>query len=269
MMTFKPIGFIHSPFTEATGTPIQAAFGEEVEGTVELEEKFEPALLDLDGFDRIWLIYWLDRVGGYRPMVVPYLDDKPHGLFATRSPCRPNPIGLSAVRLLGREGRVLRIAGLDILDNTPLLDLKPYVPEFDAFVDARAGWFTQSQVQRRHADERFHRKQMSMNTATEFVSDRSIQGVCTGEEFLLDLSHGCIESAAKKAREKLVALCLEDHGREQEAPRTIELLGDFLQQTDFRTLRSSDEDLCGHRPCRVRIYRKSDGSVGWQKLAGS
>ena len=158
MMNLKPIGIIRSPFQEPAGTPIQAAFGERVEGTVELDEGFEPALVDLEGFERIWLIYWLDRADCYRPTVVPYLDDKPHGLFATRSPCRPNPIGLSAVRLLGREGRVLRIADLDILDNTPLLDLKPYVPEFDAFQGSRAGWFAESQVRRYQADERFHRE---------------------------------------------------------------------------------------------------------------
>jgi len=158
LLSFKPIGIIRSPFREAAGTPIQAPFGERVEGAVELHEEFEPALLDLDGFERIWLIYWLDRADCYRPTVVPYLDDKPHGLFATRSPCRPNPIGLSAVRLLGREGRVLRIADLDILDNTPLLDLKPYVPEFDAFQGSRAGWFAESQVRRYQADERFHRE---------------------------------------------------------------------------------------------------------------
>ncbi len=87
-----------------------------------------------------------------------------------------------------------------------------------------------------------------------------------GEEFVLDLSHFCIETTARKAREKLVALCLADHGREQVAPRTIELLGDFLTQTDFRALRASDPDLGGHGPCRVLIYRKRDGGVGWKKL---
>jgi tRNA-Thr(GGU) m(6)t(6)A37 methyltransferase TsaA len=155
-MVFAPIGVIRSPHRAAAGTPIQPSYADSIEGEVVLDPALAPALDDLDGFERVWLIYWLDRAGPFRPRVVPYRDDREHGLFATRSPCRPNPIGLSAVRLLGRAGHVLRVAGLDVLDGTPLLDLKPYVPEFDAHPASRAGWLDQPGVDRRRADDRFH-----------------------------------------------------------------------------------------------------------------
>ncbi|MBN2194939.1 MAG: tRNA (N6-threonylcarbamoyladenosine(37)-N6)-methyltransferase TrmO [Polyangiaceae bacterium] len=150
------IGRIRSPFVEAPGTPIQPAYARSAEGRVVLDPHLAPALDDISGFERLWLVYFMDRAGGYRPQVVPYRDTRPHGLFATRSPTRPNPIGLSVVRLLAREGNVLRIADVDVLDDTPLLDLKPYVPEFDAHPSSRAGWFDTSTMDRRTADTRFH-----------------------------------------------------------------------------------------------------------------
>ena len=152
----KVIGRIRSPFREAAGTPIQPAYAEGVEGQVVLEEPFAEALDDLEGFERVWLVYWMDRAAPFRPRVVPYRDTREHGLFATRSPCRPNPIGLSVVRLLRREGRVLHVAGVDVLDGTPLIDLKPYVPEFDAHPASKAGWFEEAGADRRTADGRFH-----------------------------------------------------------------------------------------------------------------
>jgi len=152
----RAIGVVHSPFKEAVGTPIQPAYAEGAEGTVILEEAYAAALLDIEGFERIWLITWLDRVDGWRPLVVPYRDTVEHGLFATRSPRRPNPLGLSVVRLLRREGRVLHVADLDLLDGTPLVDLKPYVPAFDSHPGSRAGWFDSTAEDRRVADERFH-----------------------------------------------------------------------------------------------------------------
>ncbi len=125
-------------------------------GEVIVDEELEPALADLEGFERIWLICHFDRVGPFRPRVVPYRDTREHGLFATRAPSRPNPIGLSLVRLLGRDRNVLRVQGLDILDGTPLLDIKPYVPEFDARVPSKAGWLDETTEERRVADGRFH-----------------------------------------------------------------------------------------------------------------
>lgn len=155
-ITLNPIGVIHSPHLAPAGTPIQSAYAQQHEGQVIVDPAFEAALADLDGFERVWLIYWFDRGGPFVPCVVPYRDTREHGLFATRSPCRPNRIGMSVVRLLGRERNLLRVAGIDILDGTPLLDIKPYVPEFDAHPSSRAGWLQEPGEDRRQADERFH-----------------------------------------------------------------------------------------------------------------
>ncbi len=153
----QPIGVIRTPFKEASGTPIQPAYARGVEGVVVVDDAFEPALADIEGFERVWLIYWLHLVGPYKPRVVPYRDTREHGLFATRSPCRPNPIGISAVRILSRDGGKLRIEGIDVLDETPLLDIKPYVPQFDSYPSSEAGWFDECREDRRFADDRFHR----------------------------------------------------------------------------------------------------------------
>jgi tRNA-Thr(GGU) m(6)t(6)A37 methyltransferase TsaA len=155
-MLVNAIGIIRTPFGAPAGTPIQPVYGQGVEGRVEVDERYEAALADIEGFDRLWLIYWMDRAGPFAPLVVPYRDDVERGLFATRSPARPNPIGLSAVRLLERRRHVLRVADLDILDGTPLLDIKPYVPAFDAHPRSRAGWLERAGRDRTMADERFH-----------------------------------------------------------------------------------------------------------------
>ena len=149
------IGVVRTPFREQEGTPIQPKYAEGAPGEVVVEEPFEEALDDIEGMERIWIVTLLDRAAGFRPKVVPYLDDQAHGIFATRSPCRPNPIGLSVVRLCGREGRVLRVLDVDVLDGTPLLDIKPYVPAFDAHPGAKAGWYDRAKGSRRRADNRF------------------------------------------------------------------------------------------------------------------
>jgi tRNA (adenine37-N6)-methyltransferase len=153
---FHAIGVMRTPFAEAQGTPIQGVYAQGSEGRIILDESYIPALQDIEGFERLWLIYWMDRVGPYKPKVIPYRDTKEHGLLATRSPSRPNAIGLSVVRFLRREDSVLFVADVDMLDNTPLLDIKPYVPEFDAHPQSRAGWFDNPGVDRRQSDKRFH-----------------------------------------------------------------------------------------------------------------
>jgi len=155
-LRLRPIGIIRSPFPEPKGTPIQPAYAADARGEVVLDDEYAEALADLEGFERIWLVYWLDRSGPWKPRVVPYRDTVEHGLFATRSPNRPNPLGLSVVRLLGRTDNVLQVAGVDVLDGTPLLDIKPYVPRFDAHPDSRAGWFDANGADRELADDRFH-----------------------------------------------------------------------------------------------------------------
>jgi len=137
---FRPIGVIHTPYQEQSGTPIQPAYAGGAEGTVVVYPEFAEGLADLDGFERIWLLSHLDRTREARMKVIPYRDTKLRGLFATRAPSRPNPIGLSVVRLLEVKGDTLRVADVDLLDGTPLLDIKPYVPFFEAHPDSRAGW---------------------------------------------------------------------------------------------------------------------------------
>jgi len=154
-MNIEPIGVIHSPFHRAAGTPIQPSLAEGVEGTVEVFDPFAAGLKDLEGFERIWLVYWFDRASAARLVVKPYMDDMERGLFATRAPCRPNPIGLSSVRLLAVEGCRLRIADVDVLDGTPLVDLKPYVPRFDCFPVRRVGWLETAKESGGLADDRF------------------------------------------------------------------------------------------------------------------
>ena len=155
-MEIKPIGVIHSPFHSPAGVPIQPVFADGVEGTVEVFEPFVEALSDLDGFERVWLLYWFDRVAGFKPKVTPYLDGTPRGLFATRAPSRPNPIGLSCVELRAVRGSTLHVANLDVLDGTPLLDIKPYVGKFDRFDVTRNGWLDTAAGHRPRADERFY-----------------------------------------------------------------------------------------------------------------
>lgn len=157
-LTVIPIGVVHSPFKQACGTPIQPSRASGSEGTVELDPAWTEALTDLAGFDRVWLIYWFSRASEARPLVVPYRDTVPHGLFATRAPARPNPIGMSNVRLLGVEGRILRVAEIDILDGTPLLDIKPYVPQYDDYPVQRCGWLDHVPDISVVADARFERK---------------------------------------------------------------------------------------------------------------
>jgi tRNA-Thr(GGU) m(6)t(6)A37 methyltransferase TsaA len=154
----RPIGRIHTPFTHATGTPIQSAVANSAEGTIALFPEFEPGLKDIEGLDRLWLVYQFDRASEPQLLVRPYLDPCEHGIFATRSPARPNLIGISVVRLLGLEGCCLRIADVDMLDGTPLLDIKPYVPAFDHFPVTKVGWYEGRSPAGAVADDRFEQQ---------------------------------------------------------------------------------------------------------------
>jgi tRNA-Thr(GGU) m(6)t(6)A37 methyltransferase TsaA len=150
----RPIGIIRSPWRETLGTPIQPVFADGARGEVQIDPAYAEALTDIEGFERIWLIYWFDRAAPFQPLVTPYLDRHPHGVLATRAPVRPVPIGLSAVRLVARRGCTLEVADVDILDGTPLLDVKPYVPQFDSW-QGRAGWFDGAPCEETHDDGRF------------------------------------------------------------------------------------------------------------------
>jgi len=134
------IGVIHSPFTEKIHTPIQSARSPAA-GQVHIFPDFLAGLQDLEGFSHIFLLYVFHESRSYELRVLPFLDDQVRGLFSTRHPCRPNPIGLSVVELIGINGDTLEILGVDMLDGTPLLDIKPYVPEFDVRDPVRTGWY--------------------------------------------------------------------------------------------------------------------------------
>jgi tRNA-Thr(GGU) m(6)t(6)A37 methyltransferase TsaA len=154
---YSPIGIIHTPFTDPRGMPIQPAGAVGVAGTVEVFAEYRPGLEDLVGFSHIILLYHFHRSEGFELQVVPFLDTRLRGLFATRAPRRPNAIGLSVVRLRGVAEGILQIENVDMLDGTPLLDIKPYVPAFDASEDIRTGWLEEARrdVKDRKADDRF------------------------------------------------------------------------------------------------------------------
>jgi len=135
----RPVGVIHSPFTDRSQTPTQSWRSQAV-GQVEVYPEFVKGLKDVEEFSHLYLLFAFHRSTGYSLRVIPYRDTQLRGLFATRSPNRPNPIGLSLVRLLSRDNNVLHIEGVDVLDGTPLLDIKPFIPDFDLVTDFRRGW---------------------------------------------------------------------------------------------------------------------------------
>jgi len=137
---YRPIGIIHTPYKRPAGTPIQPPTSEGVESDVEVFENYTEGLTDLEGFSHIYLIYHFHLSRKFSLKVKPFLDDESHGLFATRAPSRPNAIGLSVVELIGTQKNILRVKNIDVLDGTPLLDIKPYVPRFDIRKVHRIGW---------------------------------------------------------------------------------------------------------------------------------
>lgn len=154
---YQPIGIIHTPFAERSGTPIQPAAAAGAVGRIELADCYRAGLKDLDGFSHLILLYHFHRSSGYELEVTPFLDTQPRGLFSTRAPKRPNAIGLSVVRLTAILDGVLEIAEVDMLDGTPLLDIKPYVPQLNPAAVERIGWFSGAvgDLQGHTADERF------------------------------------------------------------------------------------------------------------------
>ena len=156
-ITFTPIGVINSQFNEPVNMPIQSAAASGVSGTVEIYDEFAQGLKDIEGFSHIILLYAFHRSDGYKLQVKPFLEDVVHGVFSVRAPKRPNPIGFSIVKLVKREKNILHIENLDILNGTPLLDIKPYIPEFDCFTEASSGWVGKHKdsIANKKSDERF------------------------------------------------------------------------------------------------------------------
>ena len=156
-ITYSPIGFIHSPFKELAGMPIQPTGKSSAPGHVELYPEFIEGIKDLEGFSHIYLLYYLHKVRQVKLTVTPFLDKKPRGIFATRAPSRPNPIGLSLVKLIRIEGNLVYVDDIDILDGTPLLNIKPYIPEFENKESIRIGWLEKAkgEIQKKKSDKRF------------------------------------------------------------------------------------------------------------------
>ena len=156
-INFIPIGIIHSPFTELDGMPVQPSAGKGIKGYILLNEIYLDGLADLDGFSHIWLLYHLHLSDSYRLKVVPFLDDQLRGVFSTRAPKRPNAIGLSVVKLNKIVANRLEIENVDILDGSPLLDIKPYVPEMDELESIKIGWLSKhiNEIHAKKSDQRF------------------------------------------------------------------------------------------------------------------
>ncbi|NWF91180.1 MAG: tRNA (N6-threonylcarbamoyladenosine(37)-N6)-methyltransferase TrmO [Ignavibacteriaceae bacterium] len=156
-VVYRPIGVIHTPFHAIEGMPIQPRGALGVPGTVDVLPEYHAALADLDGFSHVILLYHFHRVSGVKLRVIPFLDTVERGVFATRAPVRPNPIGLSVVRLRSILAGTLQVENVDVLDGTPLLDIKPYIPEFDSFGVDSIGWCDSSLrcLPEKRSDDRF------------------------------------------------------------------------------------------------------------------
>jgi tRNA-Thr(GGU) m(6)t(6)A37 methyltransferase TsaA len=156
-IVYRPIGTIRSPFKTLSGMPIQPRGAQSAAGEIVVDAAYEPGLKDIDGFSHLILIYHFHKSQGFELTVKPFLDDQHRGVFATRAPRRPNAVGLSIVTLLGRSGNVLQVGDIDVADQTPLLDIKPYVPQFDAPEASALGWLEgkAEQFREKRSDSRF------------------------------------------------------------------------------------------------------------------
>ncbi len=156
-INIKQIGIIKSPFTELKDMPIQPKGAKNIKGTVEVFAEYADGLLDVDGFSHLILLYQFHKAKGCKLQTMPFLEDVVHGVFATRAPKRPNQIGMSIVKLIKKIENILEIEGVDILDGTPLIDIKPYVPNFDVQTDVKVGWLEKhhNKVNNHKSDGRF------------------------------------------------------------------------------------------------------------------
>ena len=166
VITYTPIGIINTPFTDINGMPVQPSGSGKAKGKIVLNKEFEGGLFDLSGFSHITLIYHLHKVSGYKLYVVPFIDDKPHGIFATRAPARPNAIGISTVRLNRIIKNTIYIEDVDMLNGTPLLDIKPFYAKYDNRENTKSGWLEAKEhvdISKVKSDCRFKQKDTNMN----------------------------------------------------------------------------------------------------------
>jgi len=157
-ITIKPIGVIRTPHTDIKNMPIQPIAAEGIKGHIELLPEYIPGLKDLEGFSHITLVYRFHKIVGFELEVIPFMDDKSHGIFASKAPKRPNAIGISTVKLIGIEKNIIHIEQVDMLDGTPLIDIKPFYPRYDNRENVLIGWLEKNKdlpVEMMRADERF------------------------------------------------------------------------------------------------------------------
>ncbi len=159
-ITYTPIGIIHSPFTQLSEMPIQPTSESSTVGHLEIYPEFAKGLKDLDGFSHIYLLYHLHKAAPAKLQLKPFLDNESHGVFSTRAPRRPNPIGLSVVKIIDIKENFIFVKNIDVLNGTPLLDIKPYIPEFEDANEIRVGWLEKSRgkVRQKKSDARFLRE---------------------------------------------------------------------------------------------------------------
>ena len=156
-INFTPIGFIHSPFTQIHNMPVQPAAAKGVKGSIIINEEYVDGLSDLEGFSHIYLLYYLHLSKSYELKVIPFLDNQQRGVFSTRAPKRPNPIGLSVVKLIKIKFNIIEVENVDMIDGTPVLDIKPYIPEMEGVVDYEIGWLSDNKekIRSQLSDKRF------------------------------------------------------------------------------------------------------------------
>jgi len=165
-ITYKSIGIIYTEFNDIDGMPVQPSGSGNAKGKIILNDEFVPGLFDLEGFSHITLIYHLHKVTSYKLYVVPFIDNKSHGIFATRAPTRPNAIGISTVKLINIEGNTLIIEDVDMLNETPLLDIKPFYPKYDNRKKVKYGWLEAKEhvdINKIKSDNRFKEKSPEFN----------------------------------------------------------------------------------------------------------
>ncbi len=161
-ITIKPIGIIHTPFKEPAGIPIQGSLRCDLRGKIEIFPEYQEGLKDIEGFSHLILVYYFHLAEGYSLTAVPFLDERPRGIFAIRSPKRPNHIGITVVRLIKKDGNMLHFCGVDMVDGTPLLDIKPYFPDIDSHKTKETGWMKDKLRRfgrKKRADNRFTKQE--------------------------------------------------------------------------------------------------------------
>ncbi len=232
---FSPIGVIHSPFKKTVGVPIQASAAKGISGTVEVFQEYTDGLKNLNGFSHIILIYYFHRVKKVVLKAKPFMDDEVRGIFSIRGPSRPNPIGISIVRLEKVVGNILYIMDLDIVDETPLLDIKPYVPEFDNRNGVKIGWLEKHihKLSKTKSDNRFKTGDIIMGIDLEMIKQMSAERLSEDEGFLSELREKFGDEEGQKKfleLENIIIEKVDDFKDLNDHDKIMEEMGKFIRK---------------------------------------